>query len=124
MDFFTGIDLVEVERIEESLSHERFVQRVYSEKEQALLLSKQGRSKAQTAAANFAAKEAFSKSLGTGVIGFSLNEVSILRDEKGCPFIELAGKALEIAKRENFRFSVSLSHTDKQATAIVIAYRG
>lgn len=47
----------------------------------------------ETIAANFAAKEAFAKALGTGVRGFSLNEVSVLRGELGAPYIKLAGNA-------------------------------
>jgi len=45
-----------------------------------------------TIAANFAAKEAFSKALGTGVRGFLLAEVSVLRNELGAPYLALSGQ--------------------------------
>lgn len=123
MNLFSGIDLVEIQRIEESMQNKRFYERVYSLKEQALFASKKGNALYESAAANFAAKEAFSKALGTGVRGFALNEVSVLRDELGCPYLELSGKALEIADEKGLKFSVSLTHTSKLAQAIVIAYK-
>ncbi len=117
--FKVGIDLVEITRIKKSVENQRFIERVFSKKEIALFSAKD--SAFQSMAGNWAAKEAFSKSLGTGVSGFSLNEVSVLRDEKGAPFIELTGKALRLA--EGYEFSVSITHTDDLAQAVVIAYR-
>ena len=73
----------------------------------------------QSIAANFAAKEAFSKALATGIRGFSLNEISVLRDGLGAPYIKLSGKALEAAK--GLRFKVSITHTKTVASAIVLA---
>lgn len=113
-----GIDSVEIERIERSLKNESFLTKVFSEKERVLFVSK--RMKAETIAANFAAKEAFSKSLGTGLIGFSLNEVSVLRDGQGAPYLELTGRAEKLAKDKSF--TVSITHTETTATAVVIAY--
>ena len=115
-----GIDTVEIARIEKSLGIPGFLERVYSQKEICFLKAKNSALSLQSYAANFAAKEAFSKALGTGVRGFSLNEVSILRDELGAPYIELSGRAKEAAKE--LRFTVSLTHTATDATAIVIAY--
>ena len=73
-------------------------------------------------AACFAAKEAFAKALGTGVRGFSLNEVSVAHDEWGAPFLRLSGSALAIAEEKNLSFSLSLTHTDGMAGAVVVAY--
>ena len=112
-----GIDTVELVRIEKSLEINGFIEKVYSLKERVLLAVK--KNMVPSAAANFAAKEAFSKALGTGVRGFALNEVSVLRDSLGAPYIELSGRAKEVAK--GFEFSVSITHTDSVATAIVIA---
>ena len=113
-----GIDTVEITRIQKALEIRGFKERVYSPAELEML-EKKGRP-AQSFAANFAAKEAFSKALGTGVAGFSLNEVSVLRDKRGAPYIELSGRAEELAKEKSF--TVSLTHTRLDATAIVIAY--
>lgn len=113
-----GIDTVEIARIECSLEIPGFRERVYSEAE-IEMLSKMNHP-VQSYAANFAAKEAFSKALGTGVFGFSMNEVSVLRDSLGAPYLELSGRAFELAK--GFSFTVSLTHTRTDATAIVIKY--
>lgn len=117
--YSVGIDIIDISRIEKSTSNNNFMERVFSKKELELFSSKK---KPYTSmAGNWAAKEAFSKALGTGVRGFSLNEVSVLRFENGKPYLELSGKAEDIAK--GLSFSVSISHTDTIATAIVISYK-
>ena len=115
-----GVDIVSIDRIEKSLSRENFLAKVYGEGEIALFAT-EGRIKTNSLAANFAAKEAFSKALGTGVRGFELNEVEILRDDMGKPYFHLSGKAKEIAESNNLVFSVSLSHEKDKAIAFVIA---
>ena len=118
--FSVGIDLVEINRLKRSSDSENFMKRVFSQKETALFLSKSN--PYPSMAGNWAVKEAFSKALGTGVRGFSLNEISVLRDELGAPYIELEGKALEIVQSRSLQFSVSITHTKELAEAIVIAY--
>ena len=113
-----GIDTVEIARVEKSLMIPGFKERVFSA-EEIEMLDKKG-NPTQSYAANFAAKEAFSKAIGTGISGFSLKEVSVLRDSLGAPYIVLCGRAEELAKEQSF--TVSLTHTRKDATAIVIAY--
>lgn len=122
MTILTGIDLVEVERVRKCIGSERFLRRVYSEAERELFASRG--MNPQTAAANFAAKEAFSKALGTGVRGFSLNEVSLLRDGLGKPYFELTGRALSIVEQNNYTLSVSVTHTREYASAVVVCYGG
>lgn len=125
MNIQTGIDLCSIPRMEQSLQNPRFLHKVFSPKEQALILAKTGALQAATAAANFAAKEAFSKALGTGVRGFSLAEVEILRDGLGRPYLELTGKANALAQQIGLcSFSVSLSHEGELAAAVVVAYSG
>jgi len=85
-----GIDLVEIERIRKSSQKGRFMERVFSEKESALFLTK--KNPFETMAGHWAVKEAFSKAVKTGVRDFSLNEISVLRDELGAPYLELTGK--------------------------------
>ena len=94
-----GIDSVDLDRIEKSLEIKGFTDKVYSLKERVFLAVK--KDPVPSAAGNFAAKEAFSKALGTGVRGFALNEVSILRDDLGAPYIELLGRAKEAAQGTN-----------------------
>lgn len=108
-----GIDSVEIKRIEISLGIKGFRERVFSAEELGFL------KRTESFAANFAAKEAFSKAIGTGLRGFSLNEISVLRDELGAPYLKLTGNASDAAK--GLSFTVSLTHTRTTATAIVIA---
>lgn len=124
-----GIDLVETQRIAKSLELPRFLERVYSPKEQELLRERAGGrplhlsfAAISTAAANFCAKEAFAKALGTGVRGFSLCEVSALRDELGKPYLELTGGALRMARERGLSFSLSLTHTRDYASAVVVGW--
>lgn len=117
--YSAGIDIVDIKRIEKSTSNNRFLNRVFSKKELDFFSSK--KNPYPSMAGNWAAKEAFSKAIGTGVKGFSLNEVSILRYDNGKPYIELSGKAKDITK--GLLFSVSISHTDTLATAIVISFQ-
>lgn len=117
----TGIDMIEVARIAKSIQSEGFLRRVYAPSEHELLIAR--KMSAQTAAANFAAKEAFSKALGTGVRGFSLSEVAVLRDELGKPYFELSGNALELVEKNQYTLSVSLTHTKDYASAVVVCYR-
>lgn len=112
-----GIDSVEISRIEKSLEIKGFLERVFSAEEIDFFKSRNMR--AESIAANFAAKEAFSKALGTGIRGFSLNEISVLRDELGAPYLTLSGKALEVSA--GLSFKVSITHTQTTATAIVLA---
>ncbi len=113
-----GIDSVEIKRIEKSMESKSFLEKVFSLKERDMF--EQRKLNPETIAANFAAKEAFSKSLGTGIRGFELKEISVLRDSLGAPYLELSGRAASAA--EGRCFTVSITHTKDTATAIVIAY--
>lgn len=114
-----GIDTVEIDRIEKSVSNERFAQHVYGMSELAEIRSHG--SHARNFASAFAVKEAFSKSLGTGVRGFALREVQLVHDELGAPSLLLSGAAAAVAAERGLEFCVSVTHTDSIATAIVIA---
>ena len=118
--FTVGTDLVEVDRIRKSCQRESFVNRVYAEVEKEYF--KKFRDPAESMAGSWAAKEAFSKSLGTGVRGFELTEAAVVRDELGCPHLELTGKAEEIARERGLDFSLSITHTKDYASAVVIAF--
>ena len=121
MDFKIGIDSVEIDRIKKSIEKDSFIKRVYGERELDELRKKN--MSAQSAAACFCAKEAFSKAIGTGVTGFNLNEVETLHDEKGKPFLVFSGDAKRIVDESGFLFDISITHTDTVATAAVIAFK-
>lgn len=115
-----GTDIEEIGRIKRLMQKPRFLTRFFSAKEIALFESR--KLSAATVAGNFCAKEAFSKALGTGIRGFALSEVSVLRNSLGAPVLELSGRALAISKQMGLCFSVSISHCPLYATAVVIAY--
>ncbi len=76
-----GVDIAEIARFENM--SEALMKKCFTPEEAALI---RGKKSAERAAADFAAKEAFSKALGTGVRGFELTDISVLRDELGKPF--------------------------------------
>lgn len=113
-----GVDMVEIKRIGESIQKNAlFLMRFFGEEERKLFCGKKAY---ERAAASFAAKEAFGKAIGRGIVGFSLKEVEALRMESGQPYLKLSGKAKEIADEMGLTFSISLSHTDDMAIAVVI----
>lgn len=113
-----GIDLIEINRIEKALQKEGFKARVYGENE----LKELEKKKAESYAAAFCAKEAFSKAVGTGISGFSFREVEVLHDERGKPYFLLSGGAKELADGLGLDFSLSITHTAEYAAAVVTAY--
>lgn len=115
-----GIDLCDAGRIEKSLEKPGFCNYVYAPAEQELLNSLSGKRRAETAAANFAAKEAFLKAAGTGLGGFSLSELALLRAENGAPYFELSGRAAAWASQRGLTVNVSLTHESGLANAIVL----
>jgi len=122
----TGIDMIEVERVERALTRprtgERFRDRVYTEREVAYCESR-GQPRYQSYAARFAAKEAAMKAMGTGWnrnVGWS--EIEVVRERGKAPTIALHGKSAAFAGRKNIaRFHLSLTHTAAQAIAHAIA---
>ena len=114
-----GVDIVSIDRIEKSLERESFIKRIYGPAETALFIS-ENKIKTNSLAANFAAKEAFSKALGTGVRGFDFDEVQILRNELGAPYFEFSGRAKQIVESRNLKCKVSLSHEKDKAIAFVV----
>lgn len=112
-----GIDIVEVERIEKSMQSPAFLRRFFSEKEKAYFESKSFNP--ESVAAAFAAKEAFSKAIGTGIRCFKLEEVSVCHDLLGKPYFEFSGNARKIAEKRKLNLSLSITHTKKIAQASV-----
>ncbi|WP_283607068.1 holo-ACP synthase [Faecalispora anaeroviscerum] len=113
-----GVDLLEIPRIERAMKNPRFCRRILGDKEYDQLA--QRGFPAASVAVSFCAKEAFSKALGTGVRGFLLKEVQLLRDELGKPYLHLEGAALEAARQAGLAFSVGATHTACYASVTVI----
>jgi len=114
-----GVDIIEIARIAHALARfgERFLRRIYTPREIAYC-----RGRIPELAARFAAKEAISKALGTGINGISWVEMEILADSRGKPYILLHGKAEARAQRLGLHhWAISLSHHDRDAIAFVVA---
>ncbi len=117
-----GIDIIEIERVARVLDRhgERFLHRVYSERER----ERYGR-RVNELAARFAAKEATMKALGTGIRGVRWRDIEVLPNRRGKPILVLH----ETAKRRAAllgltHFSVSLTHSRGDAMAVVVATKG
>ena len=120
--FDIGTDIVSVDRIKKSLKNKRFLRRVFNDKE--ILKCKKTTNLFNCYSKRFAAKEAFSKALGTGISkGISFNEIIILNKKSGKPYIILSGKTKKIIeskfKRKKIKISLSLSDEKKYAVAFV-----
>jgi holo-[acyl-carrier protein] synthase len=113
-----GIDIVQVERIARVIKKwgPRFTNRVFCEGE--ISLCESARNPAMCFAARFAAKEAFSKALGTGIRRLSWKDIEVVHDRMGKPHLIVRGKSKTILKDRIV--DVSLSDTETLATAIVI----
>ncbi len=119
MNLKTGIDIIEISRIRAALDRhgERFLKRVFTELE---IFECRGR--AEALAVHFAAKEAASKALGTGIGPISWRDVETLHKWSGEPYLVLHGSAEQIAnKRGLSNWAVSLSHSRDNAIAVVVA---
>ena len=115
-----GTDLCSADRMAQKLQRPGFADKVFSPAEQALLRTLGEKRRAETAAANFAAKEAFLKAAGTGLGGFVLTDVAILRQESGAPYFSLNGPAADWAKANGLTLHVSLTHEQGLASAFVL----
>lgn len=114
-----GTDIIEIDRIEEGIKKNTLLlQRIFTEREIEVFQSKKLRY--ETIAANFAVKEAVSKAIGTGLRGFSFNDIEVLRDELGKPYVEVSQKVVDVIGCEAFTFNVSISHNKTMAVAFVI----
>ena len=120
-----GIDLVDTERIESAWKRfgERFVNRILLEDEKAYCLSHHN--PATFIAARFAAKEAVSKALGTGLgplLGW--HDIEVRHKESGAPYVELHGKGQDLLSQVKANtIHLTLTHTATNSIAMAIVER-
>lgn len=116
----TGIDVVEIARIQKLMQNNRFFTRVFTDSEMALFEACHFR--LQTVAGRFAAKEAILKSLGLGLYDVPLTAIEVLRGESGQPYVALCGAAHERAQSLGVgRIHISISHDAGIAIAQAVA---
>jgi len=117
----TGIDAVDVPRFAASLARQpRMIERLFTESERA-----QAASNPVRLAGRFAVKEAAMKALGVGLGAVRFSELELWREETGAPRLRLSGAAQQRAQALGWlEWSVSLSHTQQVAVAVVVAVLG
>lgn len=116
-----GVDIVDLARIEAVVERfgQRFVQRILTEREIALLSNPVP---LHSLAGRFASKEAVAKALGSGIAGFSWHDIEVLRHENGDPWVQLHRGAKAIAQQRGVsKVWVSLSHERTHAVASAVA---
>jgi len=116
---YTGIDIVEIGRIEEAVARwgERFLHRVYTGPEIHLCGGRP-----PSLAARFAGKEAVMKLLGSGATGVGWREIEVLANPAGKPVLNLYGRAQSRARRLGLKdIALSLAHCREYAVASAVS---
>jgi holo-[acyl-carrier protein] synthase len=119
MELRNGVDLLEIERLQKAIEKhgERFLARIYTLAERELC-----NGNTASLAARFAAKEAVSKALGSGLGKVAWTDIEVLRAESGAPTLHLHGNARALADELGLtQWSISLSHTHEYAVAMAVA---
>ena len=122
-----GLDLCEIERMKRAIGRPRFIDRVFTPAEAERIRAASDIRRGEIAAGLFAAKEAVSKALGTGLAGIGLAEIEIIPDAAGRPRCTLSGKALDRATAlcgERFTVWVSITHESGMAAATAVLESG
>lgn len=105
-----GIDIIEIERIKSAFNkYKNFAGRIFTEDE--IRRFAENGCRFEILAGMFAAKEAFSKYLGTGIGKTAFRDIEVCHNADGCPYIRLRGVKSDA--------SVSISHCRKYAVAFV-----
>ncbi|MGX4601494.1 holo-ACP synthase [Faecalimicrobium sp. JNUCC 81] len=112
-----GVDIIEIERVRNILENNpRFLDKIFTNNEIDYFKSKGF--KAETIAGNFAAKEAISKSIGTGIRNYNFNDIEVLRNNLGKPVVKTYNNLRQICIDYNvLEIKVSISHCKEYAVA-------
>ena len=120
--FGVGTDIVKTNRIQKLLRRKNVLKKLFNKEE----ITKCKRIKKMTncLAKRFAAKEAFSKALGTGISkGINFNQIVVLNEKNGKPFIKLIENTKKNVEKKlnkkNYKISLSLTDEDEYAVAFV-----
>ena len=118
-----GVDIIENIRIHKSLKNISFIKRVFSSSE--ILIAKKIINKKSYYSKRFAAKEAFSKAIGTGFRdNLNFKDITIINDKLGKPTFVVTDKIKKIIKKQfktsYFDFFLSISDEKKYSVAYVI----
>jgi holo-[acyl-carrier protein] synthase len=118
MNLHSGVDLIEIERVQEAIRRhgDRFLNRIFTPLELAEVLDNSA-----SLAVRFAAKEAVAKALGTGIGVVCWQDIEIRRGPERQPELHLHGAAAQLAQDLGLvHWSISLSHTQNIAIAMAV----
>ena len=122
MIYGTGVDIVKIDRIERVIKKwgDRFIDRVFTQDEKKFCLKRMRPYPAF--ALRFAAKEAFSKALGTGMRkGVFWRDIEVFHFKSGKPGLNVYGTSRSHCEKEGIKsFNISLSDEDEYGIAMVI----
>lgn len=116
-----GTSIIEMKRIRRAARNPKFLANYFSADEIRFLVSH--KLSTDIIAENYCAKIAFAKACGTGFRIIRPQEITVLRDRLGSPFIITTGRAKMLEERERYVFSLSVAHSKEYATATVIISR-
>ena len=123
MIFGTGIDIIEIKRIKQSIQKypDRFKNKVFTQKEVDYCHSQAD--PATHFAARFSVKEAVLKSFGTGITsGILWKDIEVDKHESGQPVLNLYGKGKELFSQLKLKhIHISITHDKNYAVAQAIA---
>lgn len=114
----TGTAIIEMSRIRKSCTNKRFLSQYFSADEIRFFV----KHKLSTAliAENYCVKIDFAKAIGTGMRVIRAQDISVLRDRLGSPFVIAEGYAKMLEEREGYVINVSVDHCKEYAVASVI----
>ena len=118
-----GVDIVKNKRVQLSIKNKNFINRTFSKNE--ILISKKFLNKTNYFSKRFAAKEAFTKALGTGFRGnLNFKDIQIVNDKLGKPYYLINSKIKSLIKKKmkvrNFNLFLSISDEKDYSIAFTI----
>ncbi|HCL4446499.1 TPA: holo-ACP synthase [Clostridium botulinum] len=121
MIYGIGTDITEIRRIEKAITRNKnFINKLFTKNEMDLWEKKNF--KLEFIAGRFAAKEAISKALGTGIRDFNFKDIEIINNELGKPQVILKPKAENIIRKisKSYKIHLSISHEKEYAIAYAL----
>ena len=118
-----GVDIIQNKRIQNLLKNKKFIDRTFSKNE--IKLSKKISNKTNYFAKRFAAKESFTKAIGTGFRNnLNLRDIEVLNDKKGKPYfsksIKIKKIIINIFKTEKYNLFLSISDEKDYSIAFTV----
>ena len=119
-----GVDIIEIERIDNATKNQnKFLNKIFTENE--LQYFRKRSMNSEVIAGNFAAKEAISKTLGTGFRNISFLDIEILRDKLGKPIVNIENKIKKNIEHifgggQVYKIHITISHSKSNAVAYAV----